>query len=217
MSATHSDRATIRAVHPPGRLCLRGSAGLDWQRDSPPQATEGGACVFELEIAHGETVEIKVVRGDGAWMTGRNVVIGCGDRVELHPAFERENGRLEASQELGGLRYRVMLPPSYDEQPALRYPILYVVDGQSVWSDGTDPFGVWGIDHALNALWDIGALAEILVDRHVGAAARQAGAVPGPRPRRRPAARHTSRPSSRPSSPTSIAPTAPGTIAAAQP
>src|SRR5262249_4439226 len=39
----------------------------------------------------------------------------------------------------------------------------YVLDGQSVWRDGTDPFGVWKLDQALDALWDIGALAEVLV------------------------------------------------------
>jgi predicted alpha/beta superfamily hydrolase len=41
--------------------------------------------------------------------------------------------------------------------------VLYTQDGQSVWSDGTDPFGTWGLDHVLDELWDVGALDEIIV------------------------------------------------------
>ena len=63
----------------------------------------------------------------------------------------------------GALHIRVRLPPSYREQDEQRYPVLYCQDGQSVWSDGTDPFGTWGLDRVLDELWDVGALDEIIV------------------------------------------------------
>ena len=56
-----------------------------------------------------------------------------------------------------------MLPPSYDEQTSCRYPVLYAQDGQSLWSDGDDPFGLWNLDHVLDALWDVRALEELIV------------------------------------------------------
>jgi predicted alpha/beta superfamily hydrolase len=167
----HFARATIRASYPlrPGSLRLRGSgAGLDWELDRAPDELDGETSVFHLEVPRGEAIELKIVRDDGVWMVGRNAVIGCGDTLELDPTFDRAGGRLTETQELavpGGrtLRYRALLPPSYDEQPGLRFPVMYVQDGQAVWSDSQDPFGRWGLDTVLDELWELGAIAEVLV------------------------------------------------------
>lgn len=167
----HRECATIRAVYPSqrGRVALRGgSVGLDWHRDRAPDQVDGDVSTFALAVEHGEPVELKLVRDDGAWMAGRNVVVGCGDDVTLYPAFEGEHAPLEATRTLpvpGGddLRYRVQLPPSYREQPGLRYPVIYAQDGQSLWSDSTDPMGAWQLDRVLDELWDLSALAELIV------------------------------------------------------
>lgn len=133
-----------------------------------PDELDGDTSVFHLDVPHGEAIEVKAMRDDGAWMLGRNAVLGCGDVLELAPTFDRGNGHLVETRELTvprgrSLRFRVMLPPSYDEQPHLRYPVLYVQDGQSVWSDSRDPFGNWGLDRVLDELWELGAMAEVLV------------------------------------------------------
>ena len=167
----HREQATIRAIYPRerGRVALRGgSVGLDWNHDRAPDHVDGDVSTFVLAVMHGEPVELKLVRDDGAWMVGRNVVVGCGDDVTLHPAFEGERAPLLATATLavaGGdeLRYRVQLPPSYGEQPGLRYPVIYAQDGQALWSDSTDPLGVWRLDRVLDQLWDLGALAELIV------------------------------------------------------
>lgn len=162
----HDESATIVAVYPRarGRLSLRGGTEpLGWQLDRAPDEVSGDRSVFRLPMAHGDTVELKLARDDGAWMVGRNVVVGCGDRLELHPSFERPHGTLLPAREVAGLKVRIMVPPSYAEQTEKRYPVLYVQDGQSVWSDGHDPFGVWGLDHVLDELWDLGALEELIV------------------------------------------------------
>jgi predicted alpha/beta superfamily hydrolase len=169
MTQVHTDRATIRATYPQAtRLRLRGSgAGLGWTRDRQPDAIEDDTAIFHLDVPHGESIEVKTMR-EGSWMTGRNAVLGCGDVLELFPTFDHGDGQLCAAFEVPvpngrALRVRVFLPPSYAEQPTLRYPVVYVQDGQAVWSDSTDPFGNWGLDLVLNELWDVGAVAEIII------------------------------------------------------
>jgi predicted alpha/beta superfamily hydrolase len=169
--AEHGEHATIVATYPKARgaLALRGShPPLDWFHGRPPDRVDGDTSVFLVPMRHGETVEVKLVRSDGAWMVGRNAVGGCGDTLVVDPSFDRPRGLLGAwrTLEVPGsrpLRFRVMVPPSYDEQEGRRYPVLYAQDGQSVWSDTTDPFGGWSLDTVLDELWDLGALEECLV------------------------------------------------------
>lgn len=167
----HDDHASIVAHYPRSRgsLSLRGNgAGLDWNASHPPDHVDGDTSSFQLRIPPGESIETKLMRSDGAWMVGRNLVVAGGDRVEVWPSFTRPDGTLLRPAtilvpEYGQLTYRVMLPPSYDEQDHARFPVLYAQDGQALWSDGHDPFGVWGLDHVLDALWDLGALQELIV------------------------------------------------------
>ena len=55
---------------------------------------------------------------------------------------------------LGRRTRRVWLyqPPDYDQQPARRYPVLYVQDGQNAFDQVTSFSGEWGIDETLDAL-----------------------------------------------------------------
>jgi predicted alpha/beta superfamily hydrolase len=167
----HHGSSTIvaRYPHTRGSLALRGNgASLDWFHDRAPAHVDGDTSTFELDIPHGESVEVKLVRSDGAWMVGRNAVVACGDRLELSPAFDRVGGTLLPPRTIdvegyGPLTFRTFLPPSYDEQIHRRYPVLYAQDGQSVWGDGTDPYGVWGLERVIDELWDLGALDEIII------------------------------------------------------
>jgi len=168
--SVHQERVVIHAIYPQkrGRLALRGAGlGLDWQQDLVPDRVEGDVSTFGFPVTRGEAVELKLVRSDGAWMAGRNVVVSCGDEVTLYPAFEGENPPLEGWRSVrvpdGELRFRVQLPPSYREQSSLRYPVIYAQDAQALWSDSTDPFGSWKLDRVLDDLWDLGALAEVIV------------------------------------------------------
>jgi predicted alpha/beta superfamily hydrolase len=163
--------ATLVAHYPPerGTLVLRGSAAsLDWNRDKLPDRVEGDASTFHVTVPPGECIEAKVVRSDGAWMVGVNVVVGAGEKLTLRPSFDSPDGHLEAARTIevpgyGPLRYRVMLPPSYGEQTTSRYPVIYAQDAQALWSDGGDPHGVWNLDRVLDALWDVRALEELIV------------------------------------------------------
>lgn len=171
MTEAFGPNTILRARYPRarGRLFLRGgSAGLDWFQNRAPDEVNGDESVFRLDIPHLDPVQVKLVREDGAWMMGRNAVIGWGDEVTLRPAFDRTCGELSSLRTVplpwgGALHIRVRLPLSYWEQEDQRYAVLYSQDGQAVWSDGTDPFGTWGLDHVLDELVDVGAIDDIIV------------------------------------------------------
>jgi predicted alpha/beta superfamily hydrolase len=164
-------RATVVEVIYPkarGAIGLRGShAPLSWTETTRPTASLGERHVFELAIPDGEIVELKLVRGNDEWSNGRNYTLHAGDHVHIEPAFERTTVHLQdpAVMEVDGtiLAYRVLLPPSYDEQETKRYPVLYAQDGQALWSTSTDPFGIWRLDTTLDQLLELGVIEELIV------------------------------------------------------
>ena len=164
------DRARLVVRYPEhkGRLFLRGDAPLDWGRDRQPISRTKDESIFEVPVREGHCLEVKLMRQDGRWATGRNLVLMRGDVLELRPSFEDERGGLGPWYTLpvpgrADLRFRVLVPPSYQEQPDLRYPEIYAQDGQSLWSDDDDPFGEWNLDEVLPELWSLGAVEELIV------------------------------------------------------
>jgi len=58
----------------------------------------------------------------------------------------------------------VYLPPGYDAEPARRYPVLYVQDGQNIFDAATAFAGVeWGMDEAAERLIRSGELAPLVI------------------------------------------------------
>jgi predicted alpha/beta superfamily hydrolase len=62
---------------------------------------------------------------------------------------------------------RIYLPPSYAQEPARRYPVLYLHDGQNVFSSaGTNVafgWGSWELDKTADALSRSGKMQEVLM------------------------------------------------------
>jgi enterochelin esterase-like enzyme len=84
----------------------------------------------------------------------------------------RESGSLLdmqfASQSLGGSRgIHVYLPPSYGTGPTNRYPVLYLHDGQNVFSSAGKGaafgWGSWELDHTVDALGRAKKMQEIMM------------------------------------------------------
>lgn len=67
------------------------------------------------------------------------------------------------STNLGGeqRRYRVFLPRGYDQHTTLRYPVLYMHDGQNVFESG--PFGTWDADDTGPRLMRQGLMREVII------------------------------------------------------
>ena len=53
-------------------------------------------------------------------------------------------------------RIWLYLPADYDQQPARRYPVLYLQDGQNVFDEATSYAGEWGVDETLDELYTSG-------------------------------------------------------------
>ena len=77
--------------------------------------------------------------------------------------------RLEAvelkSQVFGNTRtLRVLLPPGYDEPTDRRYPVLYLLDGQTLFDERDSYTGqVWEVDETIHALLDEEAIEPLIV------------------------------------------------------
>jgi predicted alpha/beta superfamily hydrolase len=82
-------------------------------------------------------------------------------------------GRLLEAQQISS-RYlgsnrtiRVYLPPSYDQRPRRRYPVLYVHDGQNVFSSAGPNccfgWGSWELDVTVSELVASGRMQEIII------------------------------------------------------
>ena len=69
------------------------------------------------------------------------------------------------SEHLGPTRHvEIWLPPEYDENPAVRYPVLYMSDGQSLFDPRISASGVdWGVDEAVVRLVEQGVIPPIVV------------------------------------------------------
>ncbi|MCX6943615.1 MAG: alpha-amylase family glycosyl hydrolase [Opitutales bacterium] len=74
--------------------------------------------------------------------------------VSLLPAFGRIDPYPEFPSKLvPSRRVEVWLPPGYDEEHAARFPVLYMHDGQNVFTTGTGFGGsTWEVDRALQKL-----------------------------------------------------------------
>lgn len=168
-------KTTIEIRYPSslGQIGLRGSLSpLSWTRTLQPASVAWNIHLFEVDLPGGALLELKPIRDDRHWSRGRNYTVLAGEHLIIEPYFDRSRSSIEAfirtmsSPELGRtLAFQVLLPPSYDEHHDKRYPVLYAQDGHALFTTGADPFDgtSWRMDETLDALYEIGALEEILV------------------------------------------------------
>jgi predicted alpha/beta superfamily hydrolase len=57
----------------------------------------------------------------------------------------------------------VYLPPSYDEEDARRYPVLYLHDGQNVFDQATSFGEEWHVDESAQAMISAGEIEPIII------------------------------------------------------
>jgi predicted alpha/beta superfamily hydrolase len=103
--------------------------------------------------------------------------MACGSSAEPGPpsppapgvASAAGEGRLETvgltSRAFGNTRLlRVLLPPGYDLDPERRYPVLYMLDGQTLFDPGDSYTGAaWEVDEAVGALLSEHAIEPLIV------------------------------------------------------
>jgi predicted alpha/beta superfamily hydrolase len=166
-------RTTLRVHYPVGTrsLSLRGDlAGLSWDRGV--SLTRVTADLWEWSSAEvTRSFEWKPLLDDREWSIGINYRASPGATLDIYPRFVTRSGRW--SRAIPAFHSTVLnndrgvwlyLPPSYDENPLARFPVVYMHDGQNLFNPAT-AFGgqPWYAQDALNRGADSGAVREAIV------------------------------------------------------
>ena len=176
-ATTAADVATTRTVlrvhYPVGAraLSLRGDlAGLSWERGV--SLTRVTADVWEWSSdGVARSFEWKPLLDDREWSLGSNYRATPGATLDIYPRFVTRSGRWSRaipafrSTVLGNERgVWIYLPPTYDENPAARFPVVYMHDGQNLFNPAT-AFGgqPWYAQDALNQGAESGAIREAII------------------------------------------------------
>lgn len=175
------DRVELRGGFPP----------LAWDRGLPMQPRPDGRWALRVDFprapAGGQPVphKFRIVRpgADEGWEPGPNhaALLDGAPVARVFgsppvPAPARRTGRIVTLEPLPAghplaRAVQVWLPPGYDADPARRYPVLYLHDGQNVF-DARAAGAEWAVDEAAQRLVQAGAVAPFI-----------AVAVPGGRER----------------------------------
>jgi predicted alpha/beta superfamily hydrolase len=155
--------ATLAVVGDKGPMSWSKAAAAKLDRAGP-----GQVWTYTWPDALGD-VNMKPALGDKV-STGGVYRLAAGGTVDIYPFFGAPFGTVTivpgvASPQLDNSRsLRIYLPPSYQENAAKRYPVLYMHDGQNLFDAKTAAYGVeWGIDETVNHLVAIGAMDEVIV------------------------------------------------------
>jgi predicted alpha/beta superfamily hydrolase len=167
------EASTIRVHYDTGygnRIAIRGSAApLSWTAGANATWNSGNVWTYSWPDAAGD-VDIKPLLNDQTWSTGANYRVKAGTTLDIYPYFGTAGGTVATagnlySPQLGNSRaLRVYLPPSYYLNTLKRYPVLYMHDGQNLFSAATAFGGVeWRVDETVNQLVASGKMDEVIV------------------------------------------------------
>ncbi|MDQ1813974.1 alpha/beta hydrolase-fold protein [Massilia sp. CCM 9210] len=165
--------ATTVRVHyesPKDGITIRGDKGpMSWSKGVAARSDDGKVWTYTWPDDLGDVV-MKPALGDEKIAIGGTYKLAAGSTRDIYPFFGAPFGKVKiipgfASPQLKNSRnLRVYLPPSYDENRAKRYPVLYMHDGQNLFDAKTAAFGVeWGVDETVNRLVATGIMEEIIV------------------------------------------------------
>ena len=169
---SNASATTVRIHYEAGNnpVGVRSDKGpMTWSKG--PAATFGRDRIWTYTWPDGlGDVEMKPTLGDDKVSIGGTYKITAGRTLDIHPFFGAPFGRVSivpdfASPQLKNTRkLRIYLPPSYQENAAKRYPVLYMHDGQNLFDAKTAAYGVeWGIDETVNRLVATGVMDEVIV------------------------------------------------------
>jgi predicted alpha/beta superfamily hydrolase len=172
LDAAHA--TTVRVHYAAGKEGIRiradkGAAG--WAKGVDATLADGPLNVWTYNWPDelGE-IAMKPTLGEDKVSIGGVYKLAAGSTVDIYPFFGAPFGKVSILQffpspELNNKRsLRVYLPASYVENPAKRYPVLYMQDGQNLFDAKTASFGVeWRIDETVNRLVATGVMDEVIV------------------------------------------------------
>lgn len=165
-------------VHYPlrdGHMTLR--LDVDWDQPLQPSATDPARGLHEFDVATARPslfYKPCIVGADGQlrWAQGKNYFLPVEDQavIAIYPHFAGPPvGRVTDltpfnSSRSGTYQYRAYLPPGYDDNTLKRYPVLYVHDGQNVFSPpDRGPSADWMLDETLGLLDAMSLIDKVIV------------------------------------------------------
>ncbi|MES2150606.1 MAG: alpha/beta hydrolase-fold protein [Pseudomonadota bacterium] len=162
---------TVRVHYDAGQdsITILGDKGpMSWDQGAPAVAEAGRVWTYSWPDSVGE-VAFKPALGAKV-SVGGVYRIAAGATLDVFPFFGAPFGKLKivtgfASPQLHNSRaLRIYLPPSYEENPGKRYPVLYMHDGQNLFDAATAAYGVeWGVAKTVNRLVATGKMDEVIV------------------------------------------------------
>lgn len=160
-----TDAIAVRVHYPAGwghRITLRCSD--DWNRTKETSWTADDVWVGAAPAG----ATCKPLLDDATWSIGPNYAPQAS--ADIWPHFTHDAGKVDR---FGGFHSNVLdndrgiwiyTPPSYDENPRQTYPVVYMHDGQNLFSDGSSFGGVsWNIAGAMNDGIANGSIPEAIV------------------------------------------------------
>lgn len=173
------DQIGVRGQTPP----------LSWERSLPASPTAQAGIYaaevnFESTASDGQRLEYKFKidrpeRANEGWEGGRNRGIVARDGpLRIERAFDawesgpdmlplQRTGRIDRiaplpSKFVAGREVQVWLPPGYEKAPGRRYPVLYLLDGETAF-DVQVAGGELGVDETAQRLVEAGAVQPMIV------------------------------------------------------
>jgi predicted alpha/beta superfamily hydrolase len=174
LAQAHAGATTVRVHYAAGKegIQVRADKGAAGWSQGVPATPEGGPLnvwTFTWPDALGD-IQMKPTLGADKVSVGGVYRLAAGSTVDIYPFFGAPFGKVAivpdfASPQLNNKRaLRIYLPPSYQENAAKRYPVLYMHDGQNLFDAKTAAYGVeWGVDETINRLVATGVMDEVIV------------------------------------------------------
>lgn len=174
LSCVSALATTVRVHYSAGKDTIRiradkGAAG--WSQGVPATPDNGPLNVwtFTWPDALGE-IAMKPTLGEDKVSIGGVYKLAAGSTVDIYPFFGAPFGKVTIVKYFPSTQFnnkrslRVYLPPSYQENAAKRYPVIYMQDGQNLFDDRSAAYGVaWRVGETVNRLVATGVMDEVIV------------------------------------------------------
>ena len=171
LTAFDAGATTVRVHYNAGKaaITIRGVQGpMSWDKGAPAVAEGDRVWTYSWPDSLGD-IAMKPALGEKV-STGGVYKLAAGSTVDIFPFFGAPFGKLtiipkfDSPQLHNSRALRIYLPASYDENPAKRYPVLYMHDGQNLFDAKTASYGVeWGVGKTVNRLVATGVMDEVIV------------------------------------------------------
>ena len=165
--AAHATTVRVHYAAAPGALAIDSDKGPA-RATGTSGGTDDPVWTFTWPDALGAVALKPTLHGQPA--KGGRYLVPAGASVDIYPFFRASAGTVEimadvVSPQLHNSRaLRIYYPPSYRENPAKRYPVLYMHDGQNLFDAKTAAFGVaWNIGATIDRLVAAGSMEEVIV------------------------------------------------------